>query len=77
MIYLITTQQSLFNNIKYSQCTIQESIDYLNNLDIKYDSFIHEKYHKNRNLIILDTNNNTIDKLSEEAAKFIKLKLSM
>ena len=34
MIYLITTQQSLFNNIKYSQCTIQESIDYLNNLDI-------------------------------------------
>lgn len=34
MIYLVTTQQSLFNNIKYSQCTIQESIDYLNNLDI-------------------------------------------
>jgi DNA polymerase I-like protein with 3'-5' exonuclease and polymerase domains len=34
MIYLITTQQSLFDNVKYSQCTVQESIDYLNNLDI-------------------------------------------
>ena len=34
MIYLITNQQSLFASIKYSFCTVEDSLKYLNTLDI-------------------------------------------
>jgi len=34
MIYLVTGQQSMFNPVGYSLCTVEESLEYLENLDV-------------------------------------------
>ena len=34
MIYLVTNQRSLFNSVGYIICDVEESLKYLNNLDI-------------------------------------------
>ena len=34
MIYLVTNQQSIFNSVGYSMASIEESLEYLETLDI-------------------------------------------
>ena len=53
------------------------SLEYLKKLDAQYEKYYSECLMKNKNLIVFDSNNLDSEKLAEEAARFICLKLNM